>query len=146
MLAPTNPLPYQQLLESVRVFHTGQERLRDAGGPVTRVALGPTWVVLSMRPVAPTSTSPRAATFRPEVQIAGRVTRDRRAHHPAVEPARLGNSAGRFPFDDLRGIGAALRRVHDVLAVAGRPMTALPGNPREEEKLKGRARIWLTHL
>ena len=44
-LAPRNPLPYRQLVKAVRVFHTGQERLRDAGGPVTRVVLGPRWVV-----------------------------------------------------------------------------------------------------
>jgi cytochrome P450 len=44
-LAPKNPLPYRQLLKAVRVLHTGQELLRDAGGPVTRVVLGPKWVV-----------------------------------------------------------------------------------------------------
>jgi hypothetical protein len=27
-LAPKNPLPYRQLVKSVRVFHTGHERLR----------------------------------------------------------------------------------------------------------------------
>lgn len=45
-LAPRNPLPFHQSLQAVRVFHTGQERLRDAGGPVTRIVLAP-------RPVAP---------------------------------------------------------------------------------------------
>ncbi len=44
-LAPKNPLPYRQLVKSVRVFHTGQELLRDAGGPVTRFKLGPKWLV-----------------------------------------------------------------------------------------------------
>ena len=44
-LAPKNPLPYRQLVKAVRVFHTGQELLRDAGGPVTRVELGPKWFV-----------------------------------------------------------------------------------------------------
>lgn len=44
-LAPKNPLPYRDLVKAVRVFHTGQIRLRDAGGPVTRVELGPKWVV-----------------------------------------------------------------------------------------------------
>jgi cytochrome P450 len=44
-LAPRNPLPYRQLLAAVRVFNTGGELLRDAGGPVTRLALGPRWLV-----------------------------------------------------------------------------------------------------
>ncbi|MBV8927931.1 MAG: cytochrome P450 [Mycobacteriaceae bacterium] len=47
-LAPKNPLPYWQLVKAVRVFHTGQEVLRDAGGPVIRVELGPKWLVPRM--------------------------------------------------------------------------------------------------
>ena len=39
--APRNPLPYRTQLRSLRAFHTGFETLRDAGGPVTRVVLGP---------------------------------------------------------------------------------------------------------
>src|SRR6202048_772182 len=44
-LAPKNPLPYRQLLKAARALDTGQELLRDAGGPVTRVVLGPKWMV-----------------------------------------------------------------------------------------------------
>src|ERR1700732_970129 len=44
-LAPKNPLPYRQLLKAARALDTGQELLRDAGGPVTRVILGPKWMV-----------------------------------------------------------------------------------------------------
>jgi cytochrome P450 len=40
-LAPKNPLPYRERLKAVRDFHTGVDKLRDAGGPVTRVILGP---------------------------------------------------------------------------------------------------------
>ncbi|MGB7360693.1 MAG: cytochrome P450 [Mycobacterium sp.] len=40
-LAPKNPLPYRQLVNLVRTLDTGQEVIRDAGGPVTRVQLGP---------------------------------------------------------------------------------------------------------
>jgi cytochrome P450 len=40
-LPPRNPLPYLQRLSALRVFHTGQEALRDSGGPVTSVGLGP---------------------------------------------------------------------------------------------------------
>ncbi|MBB5160420.1 cytochrome P450 [Mycobacterium sp. AZCC_0083] len=40
-LPPRNPLPYWQRLRALRVLHTGQEALRDSGGPVTSVGLGP---------------------------------------------------------------------------------------------------------
>ena len=40
-LAPRNPLPYRRLVKLVRTLDTGQEVIRDAGGPVTRVQLGP---------------------------------------------------------------------------------------------------------
>jgi cytochrome P450 len=44
-LAPKNPLPYRERLEAIREFHTGTNKLRDAGGPVTRVSLGPRWLI-----------------------------------------------------------------------------------------------------
>jgi cytochrome P450 len=44
-LAPKTPLPYWQLLKMVRALDTGQVLLRDAGGPITRVVLGPKWLV-----------------------------------------------------------------------------------------------------
>jgi cytochrome P450 len=56
-LAPKNPLPYWQQLHAFRVFHTGQEIVRDAGGRVTRVVFGPKWLV----PPAVVATSPQAA-------------------------------------------------------------------------------------
>ncbi len=40
-LAPENPLPRREQLMALRSFHTGFEALRDAGGPVTRLVLGP---------------------------------------------------------------------------------------------------------
>ncbi|KWX68914.1 cytochrome P450 [Mycobacterium sp. NAZ190054] len=40
-LVPRNPLPLWQLLKLVRRLDTGQEVIRDAGGPVTRIQLGP---------------------------------------------------------------------------------------------------------
>jgi cytochrome P450 len=42
--APKNPLPYRDRLKAVKNFHTGMETLRDAGGPVTRVIVGPKWL------------------------------------------------------------------------------------------------------
>ena len=56
-LAPKNPLPYRQRLQALRVFHTGQERVRDAGGPVSRVSFGPKWLF----PPVVVATSPKAA-------------------------------------------------------------------------------------
>jgi cytochrome P450 len=43
-LAPRNPLPIGQLVKAVRNLDGGQEVIRDAGGPITRVQFGPKWV------------------------------------------------------------------------------------------------------
>ncbi len=40
-LVPKNPLPISQLLKLVRRLDTGQEVIRDAGGPITRIQFGP---------------------------------------------------------------------------------------------------------
>lgn len=40
-LVPHSPLPLRQLLTLVRRLDTGQEVIRDAGGPITRIQLGP---------------------------------------------------------------------------------------------------------
>jgi len=44
LLAPKNPLPYRDQLRAVRSFIDGVQRLLDAGGPVTRLVLGPRWL------------------------------------------------------------------------------------------------------
>ena len=64
--------------------------------------------------VAPTSTSARAATFRPEVQIAGRLTRVLAEQTAAVDPGRLGKSLGYLTFEEMRRLDAALRVVLDL--------------------------------
>jgi cytochrome P450 len=43
-LVPLNPLPFREQLKWARKYHHGQVALREAGGPVTRVALGPQWL------------------------------------------------------------------------------------------------------
>ncbi|WP_061001631.1 cytochrome P450 [Mycolicibacterium mucogenicum] len=43
--APKNPLPYLQRVRAVRSHHTGTDLLRDAGGPVTLISLGPRWLI-----------------------------------------------------------------------------------------------------
>jgi cytochrome P450 len=40
-LAPRNPLPFWQLIKLVRRLDTGQEEIRNAGGPITRIQYGP---------------------------------------------------------------------------------------------------------
>lgn len=40
-LVPANPLPLRQRATAARQYHDGQVMLREAGGPVTRVELGP---------------------------------------------------------------------------------------------------------
>ena len=52
---PKNPLPLAQRLRAVRSHHTGTDTLRDAGGPVTLITLGPRWLT---RPIV-LATSPQ---------------------------------------------------------------------------------------
>lgn len=47
-LAPPNPLPYRERVQAVKQFNTGPERLRDAGGPVTRFRIAPRWLMPEM--------------------------------------------------------------------------------------------------
>ncbi|MCW2591129.1 MAG: cytochrome [Mycobacterium sp.] len=44
-LAPRNPLSARQTLTALRRFHTGIQELCDAGGPVSRLKLGPSWLM-----------------------------------------------------------------------------------------------------
>ncbi|OMC30605.1 growth inhibitor PemK [Mycobacterium sp. GA-1841] len=64
--------------------------------------------------VAPTSTSARAASFRPEVEIGGVNTRVLAEQAAAVDPSRLGKSVGFLSFDEMRRVDAALRVVLDL--------------------------------
>lgn len=64
--------------------------------------------------VAPTSTSARSASFRPEVEIGGRLTRVLVEQTAAVDPSRLGDRVGHLAFDELRRVEAALRLVLDL--------------------------------
>lgn len=64
--------------------------------------------------VAPTSTSARAATFRPEIVVDGRRTLVLAEQTAAVDPTRLGDSVGFLSFDELRRVDAALRLVLDL--------------------------------
>ncbi|WP_301123863.1 cytochrome P450 [Mycolicibacterium fortuitum] len=54
-LAPENPLSRRERVDAIRSFHTGMDKLRDAGGPVTRFSIGPRWLI----PPIVAVTSPR---------------------------------------------------------------------------------------
>lgn len=61
--------------------------------------------------VAPTSSSARAASFRPEVVIADRTTRVLLEQTAAVDPTRLGALAGQLTLAEISQVDAALRVV-----------------------------------
>ncbi|MGF2945407.1 cytochrome P450 [Mycobacterium sp. Lab-001] len=45
VLAAKNPLPYRRQLKAVRSYIDGLQSLVRAGGPITRIVLGPKWLV-----------------------------------------------------------------------------------------------------
>jgi mRNA interferase MazF len=63
---------------------------------------------LSTTLVAPTSTTARAASFRPTVAIDGRETRVIVEQTTVVDAERLGRSAGRLDSSELRAVDEAL--------------------------------------
>lgn len=66
---------------------------------------------LSTLLVAPTSTSARAASFRPEIVVADRSTRVLVEQTAAVDASRLGDYAGRLTLTEMQQVDAALRVV-----------------------------------
>jgi mRNA interferase MazF len=58
--------------------------------------------------VAPTSTSARAASFRPTIALEGEQTRVLVEQTTVVDPQRLGRSAGRLDAGELRAVDEAL--------------------------------------
>jgi mRNA interferase MazF len=66
---------------------------------------------LSTLLVSPTSTSARAASFRPMIDIGGIATRVLIEQTAVVDPERLGDSAGRLDTDELRAVDEALALV-----------------------------------
>lgn len=66
---------------------------------------------LSTLLIAPTSTSARPASFRPEVMIDGGRTRVLVEQTTAVDPSRLGDGVGRLSADELVDVDDAMRVV-----------------------------------
>jgi mRNA interferase MazF len=69
---------------------------------------------LSTIVVAPTSTSVRAASFRPDVSVAGGRTRVVVEQMRAVDPSHLGDSAGLLMRSEIDDIDRALATVLDL--------------------------------
>jgi mRNA interferase MazF len=84
-----------------------EQRGRRFGVIVQADAMLPRSVVL----IAPTSTSARAATFRPELVLAGTETRVLVEQVGAVDVGRLGARVGRVTVDQQWQIDAALLTV-----------------------------------
>jgi len=64
--------------------------------------------------VAPTSTSARAASFRPEVEIEGKVTRVLVEQTAAIDPERLGHLVDHLTHQEMAAVNDALRVVLDL--------------------------------
>jgi mRNA interferase MazF len=65
----------------------------------------------SMVLVAPTSTSARAASFRPEIEVEGEPTRVLVEHVGGVDARRLGQLSGHLSPEELWGVDEALLTV-----------------------------------
>jgi mRNA interferase MazF len=61
--------------------------------------------------VAPTSTSARPASFRPEIDLDGQLTRVLVEQTVAIDPSRLGDSVGRLALHEITEVDNALRVV-----------------------------------
>ena len=61
--------------------------------------------------VAPTSTSARPASFRPEIEIAGKSTLVLVEQTAAVDPQRLGELVGHLTRQEMSAVDNALRVV-----------------------------------
>ena len=64
--------------------------------------------------IAPTSTSARSASFRPEIEIEGTVTRVLVEQTGAVDVTRLGDHHGHLSVGELWGLDLALETVLDL--------------------------------
>lgn len=97
--------------EVFRLKAPRERRGHEQAGSRYAVVVQSDALLLSTWLVAPTSTSARAATFRPQVEVAGESTRVLAEQTVAIDPQRLGESAGHLSYDELRRVDAALRLV-----------------------------------
>lgn len=97
--------------EVFRLHAPRRSRGHEQSGSRFAVVVQSDHLPLSTWLMAPTSTSARAASFRPELEIGGRATRVLVEQTAAVDPGRLGKSVGYLSLDEMRRLDAALRIV-----------------------------------
>ena len=100
--------------EILRFRASRSSRGHEQSGTRYAIVIQSDQLPLSTLLIAPTSTAARAASFRPEVEIAGRVTRVLAEQTAPVDPSRLGESVGYLSFDEMSRVDAALRIVMDL--------------------------------
>ena len=100
--------------ETFQLYGPRGSRGHEQSGSRYAVVVQSDHLPLSTWLVAPTSTSARAASFRPEVEIGGVKTRVLAEQAAAVDPGRLGKSVVFLSFDEMRRVDAALRIVLDL--------------------------------
>lgn len=100
--------------EVFRLHAARSSRGHEQSGSRYAVVVQSDQLPLSTWLVAPTSTSARAASFRPEVEISGGVTQVLAEQTAAVVPGRLGNRVGYLSVEEMRRVDAALRIVLDL--------------------------------
>jgi mRNA interferase MazF len=114
VLLATNTCTARRRGEVFRLHALRDRRGHEHSGSRYAVVVQSDQLPLSTWLVAPTSTSARAASFRPAVEIGGRVTRVLAEQTAAVDPGRLGKSVGYLNLEEMRRIDAALRIVLDL--------------------------------
>jgi mRNA interferase MazF len=86
-------------------------RGREQRGSRFAVVLQSDDLPLSTWLVAPTSTSARPASFRPEVEVLGTATRVLVEQTTAVDPQRLGDVVGHLTHSQMSAVEKSLRVV-----------------------------------
>ncbi|MGQ0624777.1 MAG: type II toxin-antitoxin system PemK/MazF family toxin [Sporichthyaceae bacterium] len=100
-----------EVFRFVPLRSTGREQQGARYGVIVQSdALLPRSVVL----VAPTSTSVRPASFRPEIALLGTTTRVLPEQLAAVDVDRLGELVGMLTMDELWGVDESLRTLLDL--------------------------------
>ncbi|MEV8511262.1 type II toxin-antitoxin system PemK/MazF family toxin [Dactylosporangium sp. NPDC051484] len=84
---------------------------RDTRGNRYAVVVQSDLLPLSTWLVAPTSTSARPTSFRPEIEIQGKTTYVLAEQTAAVQPERLGQLVGHLSHQEMSAVDDALRLV-----------------------------------
>jgi mRNA interferase MazF len=96
------------------VYRLRSTRGHEQAGARYAVVVQSDSLPLSTLLVAPTSTSARPASFRPEIAVHGVTTRVLAEQAAAVDPDRLGKRTAHLSLDELRQVDAALRVVQEL--------------------------------